>query len=244
MEKSEILNLETRRRIYNYIKENPGLHLRELARRLNLSYYNLDYHINYLKKLDLVEVKTENSYSRIYVSNIIGTEEKAILNVFQQKVPRFILTSFLIFKVRTQKELSEDLEKHPTTIKFHLKKLVDLGVVELAESHNGIVYINNSRCNKVKRSPIKNETLYKIKDYDYIKKVLITHSISLYNDKIFKEIIEWARDLTIHVDKARNGKGPKYFKLNKNFIEEEENLIIGIMSEIFPHPYYAGSWVL
>lgn len=30
MEKTEILNLETRRQIFNYIRDNPGLHLHEL----------------------------------------------------------------------------------------------------------------------------------------------------------------------------------------------------------------------
>ena len=55
MERSEILNLENRRKIYNYIRDNPGLHLRELSRRLNIAYYNLDYHIRYLK-LSLIHI--------------------------------------------------------------------------------------------------------------------------------------------------------------------------------------------
>ncbi|MCK4365849.1 MAG: winged helix-turn-helix transcriptional regulator [Thermoplasmatales archaeon] len=42
-----ILELETRRQIYNIILENPGLHLRELSRRTNLSFGGLRHHLNY-----------------------------------------------------------------------------------------------------------------------------------------------------------------------------------------------------
>jgi predicted transcriptional regulator len=48
--REEILKLETRRKIYKIILENPGLHLREILRRTKLSYGVLSYHLKYLKK--------------------------------------------------------------------------------------------------------------------------------------------------------------------------------------------------
>ena len=244
MERSEILNLEIRRKIYNYIKDNPGLHLRELSRRLNLSYYNLDYHVKYLKKLELVEIKIDNSYSRVYVSNSIGSNHKAILSIMRQKTPRYILMFNMIYKVTTSKEIAEDLGKHPTTIKFHLDKLIKLGLMEPAVSQNGVVYINNKRCSKVTRSPVKNETLYKIKDYDLIKKYFMAYDKSFYNDKIFKEILEYARWLTIEFDKQRNGKRLTHFKSYKNRESKLDKRLLKVVNDVFPHPYHNGSWFL
>lgn len=49
-DKEDSLALETRRKIYNLILNYPGLHEREIARKLNLSLSTLDYHLHYLEK--------------------------------------------------------------------------------------------------------------------------------------------------------------------------------------------------
>ena len=153
MERAEILHLENRRRIYNCIRNNPGLHIRGVAKRLRLTYYNVNYHLNYLKKLGLISVKKNNSYSRLYCTNCIGIKEKEILNIIRQKTPRHILIFMCTFVVTSQKELSINLEKHPTTITFHLKKLLDIGVIEPAETIDGITISRHPSGRNVERIP-------------------------------------------------------------------------------------------
>ena len=50
MEKNKILELPQRRIIFNYISEHPGLHLRELSRRIDIPYSSIRYHLYYQEK--------------------------------------------------------------------------------------------------------------------------------------------------------------------------------------------------
>ena len=60
----EILKLETRREIYNFILEYPGLHLREISRRTNIPLGSLGYYIKSLKKYGLIETKKDQKYNQ------------------------------------------------------------------------------------------------------------------------------------------------------------------------------------
>ena len=48
--KKNILKLEIRRKIYDFVDKNPGLHVREISRRMDIPINTLIYHIKYLKK--------------------------------------------------------------------------------------------------------------------------------------------------------------------------------------------------
>jgi len=49
MFKEEILENDRRRKIYTVIKKNPGLHIRELQRVLDIPLASLQYHLNYMR---------------------------------------------------------------------------------------------------------------------------------------------------------------------------------------------------
>jgi DNA-binding transcriptional ArsR family regulator len=234
MKKSEILHLETRRVIYNYIRDNPGLHLRELSRRLNLTYYNANYHINYLKKLGMVSIKSDNSYSRIYAVNQIGSNEKNILNIMRQKTPRRILIFMCISVVASQQEISESLEKHKTTIEFHLKKFLENDILEPAEYRNGLAITNHPSGRNLERKTKHNENLYRIKDYNLVKKLFISHKKSLFKDKFFKSAFWYIS----HVSKVY---GPDVRKRTKNMktFDDRWEVFLERAYDIFPHPYHA-----
>jgi predicted transcriptional regulator len=145
MTNTNILDLENRRRIYNCILKNPGLHQRNLSKKLRVPFSTLYYHLRYLKKLDLIIEKKIGRYSRYYTKNTIGRGDKEFLNIIRQYIPRNIIVFICIYYVASQKELSIDLDKHHTTIKVHLKKLLDMDIIEIAPVKNGT--INNNRPN-------------------------------------------------------------------------------------------------
>jgi len=231
MERSEILNLETRRRVYNFIQGNPGLHLREISRRLRLTYYNLDYHINYLKKLGMVSIRTDDSYSRIYPKDCFGKNEKQILNILRKKTPRRMIIFIFYCGVTTQGEIAENLEKHPTTIEYHLKKMLELDLIEPSPIKEGLALTNLITDRHVERTPIKNETLYRFKDPEMLKKLLITHKKSLYNDKFFRVSMEYIVMCSAYHRKHKTKRNIK--SLDWWFYYYEE-----MFYDIFPHPYH------
>ena len=59
-----ILELETRRKIYDFIQKFPGLHVREISRRLEIPFSTLQYHLRFLEKRELVKAKDDGKYIR------------------------------------------------------------------------------------------------------------------------------------------------------------------------------------
>ena len=108
--REEVLKLETRRKIYKIILENPGLHLREILRRTKLSYGVLSYHLKYLKKQDLIVIKINRRYKRYYVAQKVANKDKEILNILREATPCKIIL-LLLFPGPGNIYQSRDTEK-------------------------------------------------------------------------------------------------------------------------------------
>ena len=225
-----LLFVKKRRDIYNYIKKNPGSHQREISRKLDVPYSTLYYHLNYLKKQDLISEKQNNGYARYYVKNIVGRVDKEILDLLRQKIPRSILVFLLYSYVSTEKHLSENLDRHPTTIKHHLKKLLDLDIIEPAPVENGVID-NKLSSNKpvILRRPVKNEKLYRIKNRALVEKAMSICWKSFKKDEAFKSVCEVVWDM------KRSHGVPKTIKPFEKSIDEVFDRIF----EIFPIPWCA-----
>ena len=123
--KENILKLEKRREIYNFILENPGLHLREISRRINISFGGLRHHLDILKKQELIITKDDLKYTRYYATQKVGKNDREILNLLRQDVPRKIIYLLLtpgpgdIYKT---KETQEKAMSIPSTFFKNLFK--------------------------------------------------------------------------------------------------------------------------
>jgi len=130
----------TRNRILSYVQKYPGLHLNELVRKLDLSKSTINYHLKHLCKLDLLVAKQEGRYIRYYVRNQVGEIDKKIINIIRQNTPYKIILYLILRPNPSQIELSKSLNKHPTTISFHINKLMQNGIVECEPTGNEIHY--------------------------------------------------------------------------------------------------------
>ena len=140
---------EKRKLIYDYILEYPGLHTREISRKLNIPRSTLLYHLNYLKKSGFIVERNEGSYLRYFDSKKIETIDKEIFALLRKRVVRNILLVLAYYRVCTQAEIVKHLEndcnikKHPTTIAFHLDRLIEMGVVEYFSNGRQKMYFGN-----------------------------------------------------------------------------------------------------
>ena len=91
MYKEKIFEVKTRKEIYNYLIKNPGLHFREIVRSLNMPGSTLSYHLKYLEKRGFLLKEFENGYSRYYVSEKNGKNDKKLFNILREIVPRNII---------------------------------------------------------------------------------------------------------------------------------------------------------
>lgn len=130
--KEDYLALETRKKIYELISSSPGLHKREIARELNMSLSTVDYHLHYMEKKRLLSVKHDGKYKRYFVADTAQTaaEDKRIMPLLRQETPRRIILFLLQHPESIHKDVCHHVKKAPSTVSFHIKKLVEAGIVE------------------------------------------------------------------------------------------------------------------
>jgi len=163
------LGLEIRRNLYSLICKSPGLYFREIQRRTQIATGQLTYHLDYLHKVDLVETRKDGEYLRYYAHAQINDEEKRILAFLYEKSVRHILLHLLEHKRCNHEYLVENLDISPSTVSWHLKKLVNAGIVS--------------------REVQGRKSFYSVNDPELVKIVLIKYRENLL-DKLVDRFIE------------------------------------------------------
>ncbi|HEY3362463.1 MAG TPA: winged helix-turn-helix transcriptional regulator [Methanosarcina sp.] len=123
--------LETRRRIYEQIKKSPGIHFRELERRLQVVVGNLQYHLQYLEKKNLIAASNDEDYVRYFLTDrSLNENERKIISFLRRPGCRHILIQLLSNPKLNNKELSQAVGLSPSTISWNLNKLIEAGIIE------------------------------------------------------------------------------------------------------------------
>jgi len=226
--RKKVLGFETRRKIFKFIDMNPGLHLREISRRMNIPKTTLSHHIRYLEKNGLIEIKNKTN-CEIYTKMNIGTREKELLSILRNKTICKIFLYLCFSRVFSRKELSKELEINSISLGYHLNKMVEMGIIERVTVKNGIVYPYSKSNFIMKCKPIKSEKFYRGKDYDYLNKIykiLIQYKDSLYYNALIDTYIEYLKDI-------------KKDKQSEYTINSAFNYVIDFFESSFKPPFCA-----
>ncbi|MFO7991346.1 MAG: helix-turn-helix domain-containing protein [Thermoplasmata archaeon] len=124
------LELEPRKKTYNAIDENPGVHLRELDRLIDVPLGTIRYHLRVLEKRGLIVARKEGKYKRYYVKGTVDKTDKDKLAVLRKELPRTIILFLLEYPGSTHGDIAEVMDVAPSTISYHLGKLSDGNIVE------------------------------------------------------------------------------------------------------------------
>lgn len=133
-----VLAIETRRSLFEFVRRNPGFHLRELARAVNLSITLADYHLRFLERHELVSSAMDGEYKRYFPRSMPGDAgarpalsdaEKRILALLRQPIPFRILAHLMEREWATHKEILDHVPVSASTLSHHLKKMTATGVV-------------------------------------------------------------------------------------------------------------------
>ena len=173
-QKDKILELETRKKIYNLVKKYAGCHFRDLERKGKIPASSLKYHLNYLVKHKLITEKKEGNNLR-YFPEEFNENNKAILGLLRQESIRKILIFLLINENCNHEDFVRFAKLSPSTISWHLRKL---------ETKKIIISTKNGR-----------NTYYKlILDKNEIMNLLITYQESFLDSLVNKTIEMWDTD--------------------------------------------------
>jgi len=195
--KEQLLSYKTRREIYAFIDINPGLNLRELSRKMNIPRSTIRYHLKHFKKHGIIEIKSEGQYKKIYSINKVGNYDKQILSLLRQRIPCQIFLYFLFNLIISKKDISVELEISPTTTNYHIKKFLDMDIIEEVSSVKGRLLPYNRDGYKdifFKRKPIGREIFYRRKNQkiiDDLYRILITYKNSLPNKDLIETYMEY-----------------------------------------------------
>ncbi|NWF87127.1 winged helix-turn-helix transcriptional regulator [Candidatus Bathyarchaeota archaeon] len=170
MFKDEILENERRRKIFKVIETNPGIHLRELQRALNIPLATLEYHLGYMTRKKIIYSEAAGHRKRYYAKPL-DPEDRKILSVLRQKRMREIVLTILANKKVRYQSLSEHLKLPRSTLSFYLKYLVD----------NKILL----------KEKIGYENLYAVQGEDRVVKVLTAYKSSFLDTLVDKALNAW-----------------------------------------------------
>jgi predicted transcriptional regulator len=172
--KEDYLALDTRKQIYDLIAKSPGLHKREIARELKMSLSTVDYHLHYMERKKLINSKHDGKYKRYFLadSGIDSIEDKRIMPLLRQETPRMIILFLLKNPHSIHKEICNYVKKAPSTITFHLKKLIESSIVE-----------------EITRGK---EKAYIVRKPDKIAELLSTYKTSFLDKAVDKFVDAWA----------------------------------------------------
>lgn len=114
----------------------PGVHVREVIRRLKIPTGTLDYHLYHLSQRGLLETRTVAGRRCVYPSKPTGQgppipeSDKLLLALLRQRVPRALLLHLVYFGPATPQELSESVEIPSSLLAYYLDRLGALGLIE------------------------------------------------------------------------------------------------------------------
>jgi predicted transcriptional regulator len=129
---AEVVQIQdsNRVRILEFIKANPGAHLRKIKRELNLAMGVIQYHLYKLERERIVVSVRLGLYKRFYADKDLKVEDREILSILSQETERDIVLYLIRNPLAAQKELSEFARISASSTNWHMKRLSQAGFVQ------------------------------------------------------------------------------------------------------------------
>lgn len=138
----KVLQLDARRRIFETIKEFPGIHMRELQRKTGMALGTLRYQIRFLERHGLIVEKREGRLLTYYPARggaEVDARDKKYLIILRQELPRLIVLHLMMHPHSTHSEIKVHFNVSPSTLSYHLKRL--MGADILGRDEKGRYYV-------------------------------------------------------------------------------------------------------
>jgi len=141
-DRDAVLLNDLRRSIYEYILENPGVHLREIQRRFNISLSSATWHLKMLEKAGLIR-STKFRNKLVYYPTGMKKEDLLLMLTLDNEIAKNIVDYIADVGEAHLRKIAKYLNLNVETVRYHLKKLERAGVLISKEVGNRIVYTLN-----------------------------------------------------------------------------------------------------
>ncbi len=130
---------ENRTRIYDYIKKNPGAHLRMITRELETGMGATQHHLDILERSGKVKSRRINIYRHYYAVEVLEAEHN-ILAFLRQETAMDILTYLMEHPRSTQSDIINFKGFSAPTISWHMARLEEAGLVSSIKEGRTVRY--------------------------------------------------------------------------------------------------------
>ena len=121
--------------LLTFVQQYPGVHLREIRRRLGIPIGTLDYHLYRLGRQGLVLVRFQGGYKCCFPALSergnapIPEPEKLVLALLRQPVPRALLLQLYLEGACAPAKLAQAVDTTGSNLSYFLKRLESVNVI-------------------------------------------------------------------------------------------------------------------
>ncbi|MEM3641488.1 MAG: winged helix-turn-helix transcriptional regulator [Candidatus Bathyarchaeia archaeon] len=142
-ENPPLLNQPARMKIYNLVKNSPGIHFRAICNSLNMPIGLVQYHLNLLTTAGLISVYYDGMYKRYFVSKIFSESDMGMISLLKHTTLRGILTFLSREGSIFHKDLASRLSLSSQALSLQMSRLKDMGLVNWTKEGMKIKYSLN-----------------------------------------------------------------------------------------------------
>lgn len=128
----EALKNPQRAMLYGFVKATPGVHLKQLSEEFGMKTSSILWHVRKLESADLVRSERANGY-RVFYPVQGGVEVKRLsraITALHNANARHLYATIDRKPGLSVRDLSERLDIHPGTVRWHVRKLREFGLVD------------------------------------------------------------------------------------------------------------------
>jgi len=124
-------------RILEFITANPASHLRKIKSNLCYSMGTIQYYLTMLEKEGKIKFTKTRFYKNYYS---INESDEKILSIFNLNSPRSIVMYLIQHESATHQDITRGVGLSSSTISWHMKRLIELQVVQTKYSGKYTMY--------------------------------------------------------------------------------------------------------
>jgi predicted transcriptional regulator len=129
----ELLNLDTRRRLYEAVRRAPGSGAREAQRAAGTAWGETVYHLDRLTEAGLLHREHGDHQDHYFIASVpLG--DRQLLRLMQSASARRLLVALLEAPGRTVPDLSQRTRLSAGRLSVHLHRLLETGIVRSGRS--------------------------------------------------------------------------------------------------------------
>jgi len=132
----DILANPLRAQIVEYISQNPGSHVRDIRRAMNIDNAESAWHLKMLEKFGFLRSKRFGKFLAYYPAALPESDYDEILCTIRQETTYLVLYDLYTAPQSSLNDISQRLGMNPSTIQYHVDKLLKLCVISAAPDPN------------------------------------------------------------------------------------------------------------